>query len=36
MGVIGEQRDQGEEHGGKNRDPALTVKSQNQRSQHKP
>jgi hypothetical protein len=36
MGVIGEQRDQGEEHGGKNRDPALTVKSQNHRSQPKP
>jgi hypothetical protein len=29
MGVIGKQRDQGEEQGGKNRDPALTVKSQN-------
>ena len=36
MGVIGKQRDQGEEQGGKNRDPALTVKSQNHRSQPKP
>ena len=33
MGVIGKKRDQGEEQGGKNRDPALTVKSQNHRSQ---
>ena len=36
MGVIGKQRDQGEEQGGKNRDPALTVKSQNHRSQPNP
>jgi hypothetical protein len=36
MGVIGKRRDQGEEQGGKNRDPALTVKSQNHRSQPKP
>mgnify|MGYP006924365226 CR=1 FL=1 len=36
MGVIGKQRDQGEEQGGKNRDPALTVKSQNHRSQPEP
>jgi len=36
MLVIGKQRDQGEEQGGKNRDPALTVKSQNHRSQPKP
>jgi hypothetical protein len=36
MGVIGKQRDQGEEQGGENRDPALTVKSQNHRSQPKP
>ena len=36
MGVIGEQRDQGEEHGGKNRDPALTVKSNQHRSQPQP
>jgi hypothetical protein len=26
MGVIGKQRDQGEEQGGKNRDAALTVR----------
>ena len=36
MGVIGKQHDQGEEQGGKNRDPALTVKSQKHRSQPKP
>jgi hypothetical protein len=36
MGVIGEQRDQGKEQGGKNRDPALTVKSDEHRSQPKP
>ena len=36
MGVIGEQREQGKEQGGKNRDPALTVKSQIHRSQPKP
>jgi hypothetical protein len=36
MGVIGKQCDQGEEQGGKNRDPALTVKFQNHRSQPKP
>jgi hypothetical protein len=36
MGVIGEQRDQGEEQGSENRDPALTVKSKQQRSQPKP
>ena len=36
MGVIGKQRDQGEEQGGKNRDPALTVKSKQHRSQPKP
>ena len=36
MGVIGKQRDQGEEQGGKNRDPPLTVKSQKHRSQPKP
>ena len=36
MGVIGKKRDQGEEQGGENRDPALTVKSQNHRSQPKP
>jgi hypothetical protein len=35
MGVIGKQRDQGKEQGGKNRDPALTVKSQEHRSQPK-
>ena len=35
MGVIGEQDDQGEEQGGENRDPALTIKSQNRRSQPK-
>ena len=29
MGVIGKQRDQGKEQGGKNRDPALRVKYQN-------
>ena len=32
MAVIGKKRDQGEEQGGGNRDPALTVKSQNHRS----
>lgn len=36
MGVIGEQRDQGKEQGGKNRDTALTVKSNQYRSQPKP
>ena len=36
MGAISKQRDQGEEQGGKNRDPALTVKSQNHRSQPEP
>jgi len=36
MGVIGEQRDQGKEQGGKNRNPALTVKSDQYRSQPKP
>ena len=36
MGVAREQRDQGEEQGGKNRDPALTVKSQEHRSHSKP
>jgi hypothetical protein len=35
MGVIGEQRDQGEEQGGKNRDPALTIKSEEHGSQLK-
>ena len=35
MGVIGQQRDQGEEQGGENRDPALTVKSNQHRSQPK-
>ena len=35
MGVIGKQRDQGKEQGGKNRDPALTVKYQNHRSEPK-
>ena len=35
MGVIGKKRDQGEEQGSKNRDPALTIKSQNHRSQAK-
>jgi hypothetical protein len=36
MAVAREQGDQGKEQGGKNRDPALTVKSQDQRSQPKP
>jgi hypothetical protein len=39
MAVTGQQRDQGEEQGGENRDPAdpaLTIKSQNHRSQRKP
>jgi hypothetical protein len=36
MGVIGKQRDQGEEQGGENRYPALTIKFQNHRSQPKP
>ena len=33
MGVIGIQRDQGEEQVGKHLDPALTVEAQNHRSQ---
>jgi hypothetical protein len=36
MGVIGEQRDQGKEQGGENRNPALTVKSNQHRSQPEP
>jgi hypothetical protein len=36
MGVAREQRDQGKKQGGENSDPALTVKSQIQRSQPKP
>ena len=36
MGVISKKRDQGEEQGGKNRDPALTVKSKQHRSKPKP
>jgi hypothetical protein len=36
MVVIGEQRDQGKEQGGENRNPALTVKSNHHRSQPKP
>jgi hypothetical protein len=36
MGVTRKQRDQGEEQGGENGDPALTVKSQNHRSQLEP
>jgi hypothetical protein len=35
MGVAREQGDQGKEQGGKHRDPALTVKSQEHRSQPK-
>jgi len=36
MAVTRQQRDQGEEQGGENRDPALAIKSQNHRSQRKP
>ena len=36
MGVAREQRDQGEEQSGENRDPALTVKSTEHVSQPKP
>ena len=36
MGVAREQLDQGKKQGGENRDPALTVKSQGQRSHSKP
>ena len=36
MGVAREQGDQSKEQGGIHRDPALTVKSQEQRSQPKP
>ena len=36
MAVIGEQRYQGKKQGGKNRDTALTVKSNQHRSQPKP
>jgi hypothetical protein len=36
MAVAHEQGDQGEEEGGKNRDPALTVKSHCHRSQPNP
>ena len=36
MAVTRKQRDQSEEEGGENRDPALTVKSQYHRSQPQP
>jgi hypothetical protein len=36
MAVAREQGDQGKEQGGKNRDPALTVKFQHHCSQPKP
>ena len=35
MGIIGQQRDQGEEQGGEYRDPALTIESKQHRSQPK-
>jgi len=36
MGVIGKKRDQGEEQGGENRDPALTIKSKTTVASPKP